>query len=477
MTARQLSMPWASGGRAYCLPGSLTVKMALGEAPESIPAGADVRCRQAEAARSMDGGVVDRIVRRHAGAMRLTRLHPAAASLGRPGARHLQYSDREQVFGLARTFRLEVPVGTPIGPLVDALNQVATVEAAMANYVCVVPSEVEPLDSSENVGAPWERIRAAEALAYCCGDPAVVIAVVDSGVAPDHPELQGKLRAGYDTVQLGQSDLALGIQLVGDRSQLDRDPLDRHVGHGMGCMGIIGARGISMPAGLAGDAQILPLRALGAAIFPGKSQAMGIGASADLDMAMKLGVDLGGKVFNMSFGTDDATLPPGGPRPHEDVVAYALDRGCILVAASGNGGGENRYWPAAFPGVIAVGSVDSSGRPSRFSTRGDHVALCAPGEHVRTLGLTGYQYATGTSFAAPFVAATTALMVARAQARAMPLEGDMVRQLLMESAQPFSGGATSGCGAGVLDALAALQALDKYIDRTQPDDPGHVEEG
>jgi subtilisin family serine protease len=179
----------------------------------------------------------------------------------------------------------------------------------------------------------------------------------------------------------------------------------------------------------------------------------------------------------MSFGTDDSALPPGGPKPHADVVAYALDRGCILVAASGNNGAETRYWPAAYPGVIAVGSVNADARASAFSTRGGHVALCAPGERVLTLGLSGYQFATGTSFAAPFVAATAALMVARAQRRATPLDSTLTRKLMVESAMPFRGPAPDGCGAGILNAYAALQVLDTFINRSLPDDSGYVEEG
>ena len=92
---------------------------------------------------------------------------------------------------------------------------------------------------------------------------------------------------------------------------------------------------------------------------------------------MKLSFDLGAKVINMSFGTDDRALHPSSPRPHTDVIEYGLSRGCILIAASGNNGAEARYWPAAFPDVIAVGAVDADGRPAQFSTRGSHVALSA----------------------------------------------------------------------------------------------------
>jgi subtilisin family serine protease len=476
MTHPSLAMPWASSGQAYCLPGSVVVKMVLGEAPEKIPAAADIRNGRLSAAQCLDGGVVDRIVRHYAGEMHITRVHAAAAGIRQPGEMHRGFDDREQVFGLARTFRFDVSPGTPIGPLVDSLNQVVTVESASPNYLCLTPFGAALPSPDESDWAPWQMIRAPEALAYETGDPSVTVAVVDSGVAFNHPELQGRLRPGFDTVQLGQSELATGLELLGDRTRVDTNPTDRYVGHGMGCSGIIGALGVSMAPGLAGDTRILPLRALGAARFPGKNQAVGIGAITDLDMATKLAVDLGAKVINMSFGTDDAALDPAMPKPHADVVRYALDRGCILVAASGNNGAETLYWPAAYPGVIAVGAVGAGARPSHFSTRGDHVALCGPGERIFTLALEGYQYATGTSFAAPFVTATAALMVARAQQRSTPLNSEKVRSLLMASAGPFGGPPPTGCGAGVLDCYAALRALDAFIDRSLPDDTGDTED-
>lgn len=462
-----LSMPWARDSRAYCLPGSLVVKMALGEAPRAVPVSTDVRRGRLAAAQALDGGVVDRIVRHFANTMRVTRVFPAAANLHQPGALHLKYDDREQVFGPARTFRIDVPAGTPIMDMVDSLSQVASVESVMPNYVSVTPFSL-PVEVDEE-WAPWEMVHGVEALAYERGEAAVIVGVVDSGIAQDHPELAGRLRSGFDTVQLGKSELALGVDLLGDRVDVDTNPLDRYVGHGMGCAGIIGALGVGMPPGLAGEAQILPMRGLGAARFPGKEQAVGIGAATDLDMAVKMAVDLGAKVINMSFGTDDDALEPSAPKPHADVVRYAVDRGCVLVAASGNNGRETRYWPAAYPEVIAVGSVGAGKQPSAFSTRGDHVALCAPGEQIHTLGLKGYQKATGTSFAAPFVAAVAALMVARGQRRSMPLDAALVKNLLINSASPFAGAAPNGCGAGVLNAHAALRALDTYIDRAFPD--------
>ncbi len=475
MTIRKLALPWAAPGeRNYCLPTSLLVTMALGEAPPAIPALADVRHGLARAAATIDGGPLDRIVKRYAGAVRVARLHSARASSHKPGQRNERYDALEHTTGLASTFLLEVALGTPIGILVQELAQLSRVSAASPNYVCIHPCNapvVEHLISgTDSAWSPHLMVRAPEALAREPGDGAVLLGLIDSGVVPEHPELAGRLRAGMDTVHLRADGVAAGIKLLGGRNRRDNDPLDHFVGHGMACAGIMSGLGLQLAPGLAGDAQIIPMRALAAAQLPGRANPVGLGAIADLDAAVKLAVDLGAKVINMSFGTDDAALAPDSPKPHQDVVAYAAGRGCILVAASGNNGEWTRYWPAAHDEVIAVGAVGANGQPTTFSTRGEHVALCAPGEQILSTGLAGYQHVTGTSFAAPFVAAACALLVARSARRATPLDNAGVRALLMGACQPFEGAAQKGCGAGILDAAASLVALDAMIDKQQDSD-------
>jgi hypothetical protein len=96
-----LAMPWAPKSRTYCLPGSVVMKMALGEAPETIPVYADVSNERQPAAPSLDGGVIDRVVAHHAGIVRISRLHASAASLQRPGARQGRHR-RIAIVALAR---------------------------------------------------------------------------------------------------------------------------------------------------------------------------------------------------------------------------------------------------------------------------------------------------------------------------------------------------------------------------------------
>jgi subtilisin family serine protease len=464
----QLATPWAPSSPGYTLPGSLLLKMRLGESPWHIPTQLDVRVGAARAATKMDGGPIDRILRHHGGSARIMRVFPAARSLGLPGRTHLGFDEKEQQFGMSRTFRVEVERDTPVETLVAVLRELPEVESASLHSCCRTPfatAAVQP--ASIDLAAAWaprDMVQAREALAYETGDPSVVAAIVDTGVALDHRETNGRFRGGYDTVQLAVTDFAQGVTLLGETGRIDTRPVDNFVGHGMACSGIMGARGDQIPPGIGGNCWLLPVRVLGAARLTGKPQPVGLGALADIDLGVKICVDLGARVLNMSFGTPDSAVESGMPKPHQDVIRYAASRGCALVAASGNSGKEEQFWPAAFDEVIAVGSVDGDGQPSHFTTWGQHVALCAPGERVATCALENrYQYATGTSFAAPFVAAAAALLMSRAGRRSFRFDGSVAKEILIASATRWMRD-VRGYGAGILDVYQALQELDRRID-------------
>ena len=455
----------------------LLLTLGLGEMPDSIPSLRAVRRYGVAQATRIDGGPIDRLLRHHGSAMRCARLHnarePASERPDVPGAR--RYDDIEQLSGVARVLAVEVTDDVGLPTLVKALAQVPEVESVRPDLICRTPFDRESRSAQPDLEQAWrarEQIRLARALGYEAGDPSVVVGVADTGVTESHSELVNGLRPGFDSVNLSADEVG-DLELVGDNARRDEEP-DDEVGHGTGCAGILRARGLLLPPGGAGACSITPVRVLGAALSGGLR--VGVGALADIDVGMKRLIDLNVKVINMSFGTAESALTPEMPRPHAEVVRYALARGVVLIAASGNSGIVERYFPAASDGVIAVGAVDGHGAPSRFSTRGTHVALCAPGEDIWTCGREpagdGYQCASGTSFAAPFVTATCALLIARAERRAWPLTPERVRRLLLESARPFTAGETAGCGRGVLDAFNALQRLDTYIDEALAADEG-----
>jgi len=460
------------------VPGRLLVTLKLGEMPEHVPGLRACTQYGTPIAEHVDRGIIDRLLRHHGGAFRVARLHSSRTPRAqRPVVGARRFDDVEQISGVARVLRIEVRDVDGMPALLQALAELPMVERVGADHLCHAPFDAPSVGGTQASSAWWAReaIRLPQALQLEPGDPAVVIGLADTGVAVEHEELSARLRAGFDSVDLDPAAVG-GLTLVGDYRRRGERPQDE-VGHGSGCAGILLARGRDMPPGGAGDCGLTPVRVLGAALGPGDKR-IGVGALDNIDAGMKRLIDLGVKVINMSFGTPESALTEDMPRPHEEIVRYALARGVILVAASGNSGLTERYYPAAHEGVIAIGAVDHQLRPTSFSTRGEHVALCAPGRDILTCGLRGYQHATGTSFAAPFAAAVCALLASRAQRRAWPLVSADARQVLIDSARPFASAGITGCGGGVLDAMAALQALDARIDeqiRREDSEPADTE--
>jgi subtilisin family serine protease len=163
----------------------------------------------------------------------------------------------------------------------------------------------------------------------------------------------------------------------------------------------------------------------------------------------------------MSFGTPETSVEPGSPRPHEAIVGYGERRGCVMVAAMGNSGLHERYYPAALDPVIAVGSVNRAGAPSRFSTYGPHVDIVAPGERILTVAPDGYRASSGTSFAAPFVSGAAALVLAHARRRGHDIPAEAVRRVLLESVTPLGEGFDVRTGHGLLNVAAAVRLVEQ----------------
>jgi len=450
----------------------MIVTLRLGEMPDHVPTLRECWRGSAQPSERLDGGVIDRLLKRRGDHLRVGRLHSAARGVARHSALPLlrRYDAIEQATGIARQVRIELASACDLRELADALRQCGVVESATPDYLVSTPADgLDPrlgaLPDEAALDWPRMQMRLDAALGYEPGDPAVVLGLADTGVALEHVDLHARLRRGFDSVDIDPVTLGKRYVLTGDNARRDNDP-DDDVGHGSGCAGILVAEGGPLRPGAAGRSGLIPARVLGAA-RTSSGKVVGIGAIANIDLGMKRLVDLGAKVINMSFGTPSSALAPDDPPPHREVVAYALARGCVLIAASGNSGKEERYFPAALDGVIAVGATDRDGQVASFTTRGPHVAACAPGRGIWTCGAQGYQQASGTSFAAPFVAGIAALLVARGERRAFPVDGALVRQVLVSGARAHPSTAPPGCGVGVVDALASLQHLDAAIDAAE----------
>jgi subtilisin family serine protease len=440
----------------------LQVTLRAGEMPGHMPAHVDHLAGAREPAASIDGGPVDRAIARFGGAFRATSVYPARRALGHVGEQHVGYDDREHAHGLSRTVRVRVADASRVADAVAALRQLSVVEHVRPETLATTPAPVHHAQDLCDPVPAHALVRAGYAHTGEHGDERVRVAIIDSGVAMGHPELQRQLLAGYDTVDLGAGHIG-DLELVGHSRGRDFNPRDE-VGHGSHVAGVVGAQGYRMRRGVAGLSLLLPIRVLAAALAPGHSRPIGVGGLSDIDCGLKVACDLGARVFNMSFGTSEKSLDPDAPPPHAEVVRYAAERGVVLVAAMGNTGDDERLWPAAHPDVIAVGAVDGELRPSSFTTRGAHVALSAPGEHVWSLDLHGYRCSSGTSHAAPFVAGAAALLLSRAHRAGVQLGGAEVRRLLLDSVQARPPeGWNRAMGHGVLDVTAAVRAFDRAL--------------
>ena len=229
------------------------------------------------------------------------------------------------------------------------------------------------------------NIRAPQGWEISTGSPIVTIAIVDSGVDFTHPDLVTKALAGYDFIE-------------GDTL-----PQDEY-GHGTHVAGIAAAatnngQGV---AGVSWGAQLLPVRVL---------NSTGGGSYSILAAGIIWAADHGAQIINLSLGglTPDSTLL--------NAVNYAINRGCLLVAASGNDGSGFLRYPAAFPAVVSVGSTNSINQRSGFSNYGTGLDLMAPGEAIYSTNTGGgYFYRTGTSMSVPYVSGLAAVLWGRAGA-------------------------------------------------------------
>lgn len=287
------------------------------------------------------------------------------------------------------------------------------------------------------------------------GDPRVKVAVLDTGVDTDHPELAHAIESQADFVNLDGLDTT---NFIGDISGYDQ-VADDEVGHGTHVAGIIAARGDQVSKGVAPACRIIAVRTL--ATMKDGGGLVGAGILHNINVAFKWAVDAGADVINASLGIRHS----GGGLPHEEVIAYALARGVTVVAASGNDGSPEKYYPGALAGVIAVGAGDEQGEVASFSSYGAEVSLIAPGTNIISTAVNnGYKMASGTSQAAPFVAGACALLRAQALARGTRLTDQDVKEILVRTCdQPKGPLRTRRRGYGHLNLADACRLLDHAL--------------
>ena len=264
-------------------------------------------------------------------------------------------------------------------------------------------TEQWPLENEgQTGGTPGADIDAPGAWLQTTGDPSVVVAIIDSGIDRDHPDLGEQLWAnpgevdgnGLDDDNNGLIDDVYGWDFLGG----DADPSDS-IGHGTAVAGIAtAAANGSGIVGVAPGVRFMPLRAC-------TSTCPMSAIVASVDYAVAHDVD----IINLSLGGHGASF-----EPLADALAAADGAGILVVAAAGNTASDNDvspFLPASFEfdNIVAVSATDHTDQAASFSNFGAlTVDLAAPGVDVLATVIDGWALTSGTSFSAPHVAGTAA---------------------------------------------------------------------
>jgi subtilisin family serine protease len=289
-------------------------------------------------------------------------------------------SEEKNIYSVFISRELELEVASETFSLLENNELVKYVQYDEENSLYETPS-----DPYYNQQWGLKKINCEKAWKYSTGKN-IVIAVIDTGVDHNNPDIQPNLWK--------DSNGFYGY----DFSQNDRNTMD-YKEHGTHVAGIIGALNNQIQvASVAPNIKIMPVK-----IFPKAYDSRAA-------KAIKYAVDNGAKVINNSWG-------PSKRRPSnrtiEEAIDYAYSKGTICVFAAGNENDDVKYYsPANHPNVIAVGSTDKNDKRSPFSNYGKQIKVSAPGSYILSLkkGSSKPTFKSGTSMAAPFVSGTVGLI-------------------------------------------------------------------
>lgn len=259
------------------------------------------------------------------------------------------------------------------------------------------------------------------------GSGETLIAVLDTGVDLDHPDLRERLAAGLNLVEP------------------EAKPYD-DVGHGTHVAGIIAAS-VNNAEGIAGMTwygQVMPVKVL---------DATGAGSAYSVAQGIIWATDNGAKVINMSLGNyADAQFL-------HDAVKYAYERDVVLIAASGNDNTDQPGYPAAYPEVFAIGATDTTQNRAAFSNYGDYIDAAAPGVSIAsTYPQNQYAALSGTSMASPHAAALAGLIRAYNPLLKNTEVMDIMRNTAMDLGEH---GKDAYFGYGQIDVAQALNKVNR----------------
>jgi len=365
---------------------------------------------------------------------------------------------RTYSLGLSNTYNLKLDNDMNIIDIARRYSQDPNVEYAEPNYLFHVFTTT-PNDPLYMRQWALSKIQANMGWDYEKGDEKVVIAIVDTGVDWNHPDLADNIWTnddevpwnGIDDDNNGYVDDIRGWDFVDstyscypgeDCSTRDNDPTDFH-GHGTHCAGIAAAV-TNNDVGIAGvcwNCKIMPVR----------SGFMGIDGNGyleedDVARAIMYAANNGADVISMSFGL------PVNSNLIKDAIDHAYNQGVILIAASGNDGTSMKHYPAGYDNVISVAAVDENDEKPFFSNYGYWIDIAAPGVNIMSTVVDGeYVYMSGTSMSTPFVSGLAGLILSKNT----DFTHDDVKQIMKSTTDPVN--SEKYIGTGRINVYKALQ--------------------
>jgi thermitase len=322
-----------------------------------------------------------------------------------------------------------IPAGT-VGQSIRRYTAHPWVTYAEPNYIAEVVAE--PNDPYFSAQWGLHKVEASAAWDTTTGSAGVSIAILDTGVDQNHPDLSDKIAKNVNFT--------------------DSTTVDDVHGHGTHVAGIAAAstnNAIGV-AGLGYDSTIMNVKVLGDS---------GSGYYSWVVSGITWAADNGAQVINMSLGGTASS------RALEDAINYAWSKGVIVVAAAGNGGTSSPFYPAYYANCIAVAATDRYDARASWSNYGDWVDVAAPGVSIyATLKGSSYGYKSGTSMASPHVAGLAALVfTAVTDSNGNGHLNDEVRSSIESTCDDIG---VSGIGSGRINAARAVARDDT---QPQPD--------
>ena len=314
----------------------------------------------------------------------------------------------------------------------DAMNQLkgnSAIDYVEPNFV--YKASVVPNDPDYSRQYCHKRMDSETAWNTTTGSSSVTVAIIDTGVNGQHQEFSGRMTSGYDFVN--------GIALNGTENSDDQG----HGTHVAGITAATGNNGIGV-AGMDWNCRIMPVKVL---------DENGSGSNDSIAQGIEFAANNGADVINMSLGGK------GLSSVIEDAINLANQNGVVVVVAIGNTGTSSVEYPAASQGVIAVGSTNAKDEVSYFSTRGNYISVCAPGDEIYSTANDGsYVSKSGTSMASPQVAGAVSLLLA---ANPTWTPGQVRSQLEQTADDIDDAGFDKKSGYGRIDIAEALTAYQQ----------------